>query len=349
MKKLLLSALYFLLSPFLFAQPLVTSSFTNIEQGVQDVLFDDCVTVTGLTYTGSNSAIGSFSAGFLGWQFNSGLILSTGGIRSAQGPNNEPDEGLDFNLAGDYYLNSLLDDPDYEGHDAAVLRFNIVSQSDTMIGGAFIFGSEEYPEYAGTGFVDILAIFIQGPGIVGMKNIACIPGTNVAININNLNANLNSSFYVDNSMSSQNEWESGIQWDGYTVPIRFEHAVIPGETYTIRIAIEDVGDGIYDSGLLIAAGSFNCNADNTGIDKYTSRDKITHRTLGDGYFQFEYAFSKKENVSFEVYDLNGKRVISKCSNSQAGTEDIHLENYSQGLYILRITTGGKTKTYKLIR
>lgn len=57
----------------------------------------------------------------------------------------------------------------------------------------YAFGSEEYPEYVGSQFNDVMAVFVNG------KNCALVPGTTTPVAINSINQNLNSQYYVDNT------------------------------------------------------------------------------------------------------------------------------------------------------
>ncbi|CAN5396095.1 hypothetical protein BH11BAC1_BH11BAC1_28620 [soil metagenome] len=52
-----------------------------------------------------------------------------------------------------------------------------------------------------------------------------------------------------------------MQYDGYTTVLTARAGVIPCETYHLKIAIADVTDGVYDSGVFLEGGSFK----STGI------------------------------------------------------------------------------------
>jgi hypothetical protein len=49
---------------------------------------------------------------------------------------------------------------------------------------------------------------------------------------------------------------ASIQYDGFTVPLTAIAPVQCGSTYHIKIAIADAGDGSWDSGVFLEAGSF---------------------------------------------------------------------------------------------
>ena len=120
----------------------------------------------------SSTMYGSFSCGSaakLG--IESGLILTTGSVDSAKGPNDESGmTGEHQPLPGfpnDGY--PLLDAiAGGNGHDAVWVSFDIVSNSDS-IKFNYVFASEEYKEFVGSQFNDVFGFFISGPGITEQK------------------------------------------------------------------------------------------------------------------------------------------------------------------------------------
>lgn len=216
---------------------------------VQNVLIGAGITVSNIQYFGAASQIGSFTYGggspSLG--LASGVILSTGNIGDAQGPNNSTSEGVDFNRPGDGTLDGVLGATTY---DAVVLEFDFVPQSSSA-SFRYVFASEEYPEFVGTAFNDIFGFFISGPGITGQQNIALIPNTSTPVAINNVNQNAFNNFFRDNTGGASTEFD-GFTAVFNTAPIQ----VTACETYRIKIAIADVSDGIYDSAVLLEESSF---------------------------------------------------------------------------------------------
>ena len=83
----------------------------------------------------------------------------------------------------------------------------------------------------------------------GGLNIAQIPGNNLPVAINNLNQFVNTQYFTDNASGST------IQYDAFTTPLWAEVPVVPGETYTITIAVADAGDGVFDSGVFLSIES----------------------------------------------------------------------------------------------
>lgn len=247
-----LLSLFFVSFP-LQAQLTVNSTPTP-QQLVQNVLVGNGVTVSNVQFTGSISARGSFTANGTNLGITSGVILSTGNITDAIGPNNIGSKGIDLMQLGDANLDNITY-PDLT-QDAAVLEFDFVPTSDT-VQFRYVFGSEEYLEFVNLGYNDVFAFFISGPGISGQQNIALVPGTSTPVSIDNVNNLVNAAHYVDNGTGmtpSANPW---IQYDGFTKVLVAKAAVQCGMTYHLKLAIADVGDGIYDSGVFLEAGSFS--------------------------------------------------------------------------------------------
>lgn len=249
----------------LHAQLAVSSSMTPA-QLVQNVLLGSGVTATNITYNGAAVAIGSFNGSASNIGLPSGVILSTGNITKAIGPNNQSGASLSNGRAGDSDMDQIMS-PTYS-YDVAILEFDFVPVKDTLKF-RYVFGSEEYMEYVSTypgGINDGFGFFISGPGISGTfsngaKNIALIPGTALPVTMFNLNKNNNGAYYFDNGngQSSGGTAPNGqtVQYDGFTVPLIAITHVQCGQTYHIKLAIADGGDHILDSGVFLEAGSFS--------------------------------------------------------------------------------------------
>jgi len=206
------------------------------------------------SFNGTNSNIG----------IDSGIILTSGNIFLATGPNDIEDATAVNNTPGDPDLDSLLVELDpFFGllgtFDACVIEFDIVPSFDTVRFN-YVFASEEYPEYVC--FInDIFALFISGPAITDTQNIAIVPDTTLPVSINTINnvddsllffnCVSNRQFYIDN----ENPPGATVQYDGFTIVLEAKAAVIPFNTYHIKLAIADASDRILDSGVFIEAGS----------------------------------------------------------------------------------------------
>lgn len=100
---------------------------------------------------------GAFTRGNCNLGLGSGLVLGSGSVNGAAGPNNSgsmlgPSSGWG---ASDPDLIMLSG---FGLSDAAVLQFDFVPTGDSLAFN-FVFGSDEYPEYANSGFVMMPSVF----------------------------------------------------------------------------------------------------------------------------------------------------------------------------------------------
>jgi len=227
------------------AQIAVTPSLTANQ--LAQILAGPGVAVSNATITGLASAAGSFT-GTSNIGFNNGIILTTGAAGVCIGPNNTGSASQDLPTPGIPELNAQAGAATQDGF---ILEFDFVPQSN-LINFRYVFGSEEYPEFVNTGFNDAFAFYISGPGIAGQQNLAIIPGTaNTPVTIDNVNGSSFSQYYVNNAGGAT------IQFDGFTTVLTATRAVQACQTYHLRIMIADAGDGLWESGVFLEAGSLS--------------------------------------------------------------------------------------------
>jgi subtilisin family serine protease len=228
---------------------------------VQQVLLGGgCLSVSNVQYTGHPDALGYFEqTPNLDIGFSDGVLLSTGYNSLVYGPDNNEGETVPaggMGLPGNADLNTLV--APATTNDATVLEFDFVPSTDN-ISFRYVFGSEEYLEFVGTGFNDVFAFFMSGPGIVGQQNIALIPGTATPVTINNVNNGSFPAYYINTP-----DGAAYTQLDGTTTTLTASKTgLTPCETYHIKLAIADAGDHILDSGVFLEANSFS---DGSAID-----------------------------------------------------------------------------------
>ena len=258
-----------------YSQMVVNNSLTVTEL-VTDVLVGEFIEVSNVTFNGLPGdqvvvQAGSFDATNSNIPIGNGVILTTGPIDIAVGPND--DEGAGSSIGGSYQDPDLNAIASSSTNDAAVLEFDFVPLGETLVFN-YVFASEEYNEYVCSSFNDAFGFFLSGPGISGSFenngiNIAQIPGAGLPVTINNVNngtigtfgsasncseAQLsNSEFFIDNENNTE---FSSTQYDGFTVSLEAIAQVQCGETYHIKLTISDVADGALDSGVFLEAGSF---------------------------------------------------------------------------------------------
>ncbi len=209
---------------------------TQSDTPTNDVVGDG-LTVIGDSVTGDDNQFGKvdgFVPGENTW------VLSTGNINDVVGsPSTFASSGM--GQPGDAALSQLSGNTTY---DAAAYEVTVVPTGQTLVV-RYAFGSEEYPEYVGSQYNDVMAVFVDG------QNCAVVPNTTTPVSINSINDQSNSQYYVDNSSGASGY---NTTMDGLTVPLECRVAVTPGQQVTIRIAVADASDSIYDSAVALIDG-----------------------------------------------------------------------------------------------
>jgi len=261
---------------------------------IEDVFIGGgCFDITNVVTIGSPEGRGTFTDGGSTVNMNDGIVLTSGNVGIANGPNNSNSAGA--NVGGP------TSDPDLSIltggslFDVQGIEFDF-RPTVSSINFQYVFGSEEYCEFVNSGFNDVFGFFISGPGISGGfsfngQNIAILPNSGIFVSINNVNHLTNTGYFVPNQgncggMSNPDD----IQYDGYTQLLVATANVIPCETYRIRLVIADVGDGIYDSGVFLGAGTFSAGGTATATAlSATTGSNVVYETCNDGTIVFTRA------------------------------------------------------------
>jgi gliding motility-associated-like protein len=250
MKHFLLCSLLLGSIGFAHAQLDVTTGYTAMQ--LAEELVGTGIEIVGAELDCPSLASGIFDCIDCNLGIDSGFVLTTGRATNAEGPNNSGSLGYNNGASGDPDLNAL---PGVgTTYDACVLEIDIIPECDT-VSFDYAFGSEEYNEFVGS-INDAFAFWISGPGIVGAVNIALIPGTTLPVTIDNVNLTSYSEYYNNNTGVPAGD-PYYIQYDGFTTVLTAISAVIPGETYHLKLAIGDEADHIYDSGVFLKANSLS--------------------------------------------------------------------------------------------
>ncbi|MEL7428194.1 MAG: choice-of-anchor L domain-containing protein, partial [Bacteroidota bacterium] len=146
------------------------------------------------------------------------------------------------------------------------------------------------------------------------QNIALVPGSPIPVSIDNVNNGpvgpactvpngpcTNCAFFTDNTQGNT------VNYDGFTVPLLAEAVVTPCETYTVTLAIADVGDGLYDSGVFLEAGGIGCNSTVlalTASNNTALGSNIAEEDCVDGVFTFGIPAPLTDTVVFH-YTVGG--------------------------------------------
>ncbi|HNM27058.1 MAG TPA: choice-of-anchor L domain-containing protein, partial [Saprospiraceae bacterium] len=243
------------------ATPTINTNISN--QNIVDAVSTPATTVTITNIDCPNDAYGTFSYptddNDLG--LSQGLLLTSGLATIAIGPNVFTGSGINNLGEGDSDLDYLSQQQGgANSFDACIVELDVFAATDELTF-EYVFGSDEYPEFVGSGFNDIFAFFVSGPGIVGdpnlsnnAKNIAIVPGTtNTPVQINSVNNDVNWQFYRNNEIGQSLEYD-GLTSDAFGIKksLTARTDVIPCNTYHLKLAVADRADHIYDSGVFIS-------------------------------------------------------------------------------------------------
>ncbi len=301
------------------AQLTVTDSLTT--GSIAQLLEGLNVSILNVEVNCPEQAMGHFS-GTSELAINEGLVLTTGSADLLAGPVSGFASGY-LGTPGDADLDiEVVMMPTY---DACVLEFDCIPLGDTLLFN-FSFGSEEYPEFVGSAFNDVFAIYLTGPGFPMPTNVAALPdGTPVAIN--NVNALSNPAYFQDNASASG----VYVAYDGFTTNLTAFAVVQPDGEYHFKVAIADVGDGVFDSGFFLEAFSFrSVSLLTTGVDEQVPR----LRTIMDGDQLVVLVPEAAVGELIELVDLRGSVVERVTVRSQRVPVD--LTGLPGGVYITRV-------------
>lgn len=212
------------------------------------------------SFTGAPVAAGTFiNANEDGINIERGVILSTGDVLNAAGPNNNSFVGTNNFRAGDAALNALVSPR--VTRDAAVLEFSFIPPpTRNAVTFTYVFASDEYPEAVGRASNDVFGIFAGPVGGV-LSNIARVPGTANPVSINTLNATATPLLFNNNCCDFTIP-PFQTQYDGFSRVLSATAIVTPGIPHRVRLAIADAGappngNGSIDSAVFIAPAAFS--------------------------------------------------------------------------------------------
>jgi hypothetical protein len=173
-----------------------------------------------------------------------GILLSSGTAAPPRA-NTDPGYSVPLDTPGDAGLEAVAKaayPSAGETSDASVLTFTYAVTAPTARSVAFdlVFGSEEYPDFVDSEFVDVAAILVNG------INVALIDGDrSKPLSITGLT--VSDGRFVDNQGGTL-----PIEYNGITqrLTVFVPHDGSP--SYTVRIGVADTGDQILDSGLFVS-------------------------------------------------------------------------------------------------
>jgi hypothetical protein len=190
------------------------------------------VTIITSSYSGAGSASATYSQGPLG--ISDGMLLTSGEANLALPPSEPFKVSKQNNQPGDPLCDALI--PGFPSLDAAKLTIQfLLAPGFNGISFQFIFGSDEYPEFVGGSFADVLGVYLDG--------------TQVAFDAGGNPITINGAFFTGGNVVSGAATET--EYDGSTSLLTTQAPTLPG-LHTLQIVICDGGDQSVDSGVFMA-------------------------------------------------------------------------------------------------
>ena len=380
MKNLLLLT-GFLFATVGFSQPITvsTTSYT-VPQLVNNVLINSpCVSATNITWRtgtdfGSSNGIGFFQNTNSSLPMQSGVILSTGNILNAPGPNTSVLNDGSVAWIGDVNLEATMAAAGIPmtSKNASVLEFDFTPISPNF-SFDFIFASEEYGNFQ-CQYSDAFAFLLTNLSTGVTTNLAVVPNTNTPISVvtirdflyNSSCPSVNSQYFGSFNGGS-NAANSAINFNGQTQVLTAASALTPGVPYHIKLVIADRADPQSDSSIFISSDSFNIGQDVLGLDLTIANNNAlcfgTSHTIDTGLNTTNYSFVWKKDGATLPSETSSSLSINQAgtysvtytnlfSNCQPITDSVVIEYYPQITSpnpntIYKCDTGAPTHVYNL--
>ncbi len=311
-------------------------------QDLADAILGSGVTISNVSLDCGPGGSGVFSnGGTTNVGIGDGILLTSGRSIDAIGPNNNG--GLTFEqpaaFSGDADLSTIVAG---SIEDACKLEFDFVAESD-FISVQYVFGSEEYNEYVCSVFNDVFGFFVTGNkpagGTYNGENVALVPSTTLPVSVNTINngsagsegSNANCISLLNSVFYNNNAGGLTIQYDGMTVVLTAQVAVIPGETYHFKFAIADVSDSRLDSGVFIRSQSFsvfNCQAGILEFVGGTPAQICTNDDIADVVSVQSNSTASGDEYAFLLTDLSGQILAINT------TGQFDVNSYGAGIYFI---------------
>lgn len=298
---------------------------------VKNYFLGDGVQITKVRYKGHAEAIGSFIDNNRLTGFSKGLVLSTGRVELIAGNNSRPNAGANF--ADHFFFDEDLLTKANQC-DGAVLEIDFIPESDSLCF-AFVFGSEEYPEFVGKEFNDMFQLLLQPLFIkTKPKNLAILPNKKM-INVNNVNHLKYPEFYIDNTNPSSSYYNA-LEFDGFLKPMYAGTRVAKGKPYRLKIMVVDLEDCEYDSGVLLEA--YSLRSLSTKPKKYeaiTRTYRFNFASNKSELNQQEQLKTKKLIDSLSRFSFDSIVVIGHTDNT-GNADSNQLLSYNRALYLTQL-------------
>lgn len=296
----------------------------NEIETVIETIIGDGLDYSNVTLNGFDCSVAVFDGTFRRG-FDSGIILSTDGLNESGSTDVHHRSGIEPDLSKQL---EMVGAPSSQLYNVITLEFDFVPSSDKFEF-EYLFASNEYPNFTCSRYNDIFGFFLSGPGIQGpfsndARNIALIPNphiedafTDTPVIINAINSGESSSFDTSLCDSIDTNWRDyyvfyvdnlsreSIMYLGHTSPLKSSLKLIPCETYHIKLAIADCGDGLLNSAVYLRENSFQSSwsveySVKSDLDLLYPNDEVSNHKLYEGCGSSYISFKTPENVDDSV-------------------------------------------------
>lgn len=294
--------------------PISVNNVATPAELVSEVLLSNTCAIATNVVTQGNCGIGYFNNNDGQFPFAEGMVIRSGNVLYSEGAYATNNDSSGCSQTGDTDLTAIVTSLGQTGTvtDVTSVKFNFTATSN-LLSFNFLFASNEYGSYQ-CNFSDVFGFILTDIETGVKQNIALVPGTSSPISTTTIRNNAHN--IACNSVNPQffdiynvNNPASTANFRGQTVPMTAFAALTPGRQYSLKLAVGDYQDTMFDSAVFIEGGSFafgNQCQDNIQLVAFVDSNNNGTKDVGEVPFSqgtFNY-----------VVNNDGNEIINQSSN-----------------------------------